>query len=104
MAPGVARTLNSRLVGVTETEVTPRTVCWNGTRRNAPEIPTGVRTADTQNPASSSASSVMTRSCPGARWEAPTRVRHVHGSAGKRRYLLDLLFTGEGGVGKTSAC
>jgi hypothetical protein len=41
-APGVATTLYSRLVGVTDGLGVPRTLTWNGSSKTAPETPAGV--------------------------------------------------------------
>ena len=50
MPAGADTMLNTRLVELTDTEVTPSTVTWNGTSRNAPDTPTGVQMAAAVKP------------------------------------------------------
>jgi hypothetical protein len=49
----------TRLVGVTAGLGVPRTLTWNGSRRTAPEMPTGVATAETAKAAARAAASVQ---------------------------------------------
>ena len=58
-APGVATTLYSRLVGVTDGLGVPSTLTWNGSRSTAPEIPAGVASAAMPYAATNATTSVQ---------------------------------------------